>query len=91
MWATINHAVGFRPLVDDLTGTVEPYSLHHAANASIVGPSPRAFCVISYSTRGGTSANMVRDINPSASSSLSWAVSMCCVMPGMAFRSSPKR
>ena len=58
-------------------GTLLPYSFHHAVSASIVAPKPRAFAVISYSTRGGTSANTVRDIRPSASNSRSCAVNMC--------------
>lgn len=31
-----------RPRAGGLAGTVRPYSFHHAVNASIVGPRPRA-------------------------------------------------
>jgi hypothetical protein len=54
-----------RPRTFDFTGTLLPYSFHQAVSAAIVGPSPRAFGVISYSTRGGTSAKTVRDTRPS--------------------------
>jgi len=54
--------LGLRPLEFGFTGTLFPYSLHHNARASIVGPRARAFAVISYSTRGGTCAKTVRDV-----------------------------
>ena len=46
----------FRPRVAGFSGTVLPYSSHQAVKASMVGASPKALRVISYSTRGGTSA-----------------------------------
>jgi hypothetical protein len=52
-----------RPRVVGFAGTLFPYSFHQAVSASIAGPSPRAFRVISYSTRGGTSANTVHEIS----------------------------
>jgi hypothetical protein len=52
-----------RPRVVGFAGTLFPYSFHRAVSASIAGPSPRAFRVISYSTRGGTSANTVHEIS----------------------------
>ena len=73
--------LAFRPRGFGFTGTLFPYSLHQVASAAIVGPSALALAVISYSTRGGTSAKTVREIRPSFSSSRSCAVSMCCVIP----------
>jgi hypothetical protein len=56
---TVWPLLGFRPRALGFVGTLFPYSFHQAVKASIVGPRPRAFSVILYSTRGGTSENTV--------------------------------
>jgi enediyne biosynthesis protein E4 len=62
--------------------------LDHSKRASKTGLSAQALSVIAYSTLGGTSAKTSRLIRPSASSSRSCAVSMCCVTPGIERRNS---
>lgn len=49
----------------------------------MTGFSDRPCGVIEYSTRGGTSANTFRLMRPLRSNSLSLAVNMCCVTPGI--------
>lgn len=68
-----------------------PNSSHQASKDRIVGSSSLVAVVMAYSTLGGTSAKTVRVMRPSASSSRSCTVSMCCVTPGMARFNSPKR
>lgn len=59
--------------------------------ALITGKSVSPRLDMPYSTRGGTSAKILRVIIPSASSSRSCLVSICFVMVGIARCSAPKR